>query len=66
MRYKLQKFVKTFDGGSPIGEGDEYEWQNIYGRFDSSSQAISFAKTLTTLDVRVFDTQYNKPVWSND
>ncbi len=65
MRYKLQQFVKTTDGGSVIGEGDVYNWIDKDGQFNYLPNAIGFAKNFSAEDIRIFDSVTDKPVWTN-
>ena len=66
MRYIIQKFVQTKEGGF-IGEGAEYEWQPMDGQFEESKNAILYCcNCLNATTTRIVDTQENKPIWSNN
>jgi len=66
MKYYFQEFVQTKKTSSPIGEGNEYEWQIIDGEFDNLTNAIDYIRNGTTLlTVRIMDRATDEPVWCN-
>lgn len=68
MRYKIQQFVKTTDGESPIGKGDEWQWIDKDGQFNFLPNAIDFAEKMFDhrTKSRIIDTTDNDiVVWGN-